>query len=204
MQARRQLEGDLRSALANDEFTVHYQPLVNLESNEICGFEALLRWRHPTRGNVPPADFIPLAEETGPDRADRRMGSETSLHRGGELAGSPQDRGQHLAGYSSRAAHSSQSVISALAAADMSASRLELEITEAVLLQDQEEAFATLTRLHDIGVRIALGRFRHRLLLVEQSAQVSLRQDQDRSQLRQRSCRRPMSMRSPSCVPLPD
>ena len=65
MQARRSLERDLRSALINGEFTLHYQPLVNLERDEICGFEALLRWHHPERGNVPPSDFIGLAEETG-------------------------------------------------------------------------------------------------------------------------------------------
>ena len=65
MQARRSLERDLRSALVNGEFALHYQPLVNLERDEICGFEALLRWHHPERGNVPPSDFIGLAEETG-------------------------------------------------------------------------------------------------------------------------------------------
>ena len=65
MQARRQLERDLRNALVSHEFEVHYQPLVNLERDEICGLEALLRWNHPQRGRVSPADFIPLAEETG-------------------------------------------------------------------------------------------------------------------------------------------
>ena len=65
MQARRGLERDLRNALVNDEFALHYQPLINIERDEICGFEALLRWTHPERGKVAPADFIPLAEETG-------------------------------------------------------------------------------------------------------------------------------------------
>src|SRR6185503_14321653 len=65
MQARRELERDLRSALASGEFELHYQPLVNLERDEVCGFEALLRWNHPARGKIPPLEFIPLAEETG-------------------------------------------------------------------------------------------------------------------------------------------
>ncbi len=65
MQARRKLESDLRIALNNCEFELYYQPLVNLERDEICGFEALLRWNYPERGKVMPAEFIPLTEETG-------------------------------------------------------------------------------------------------------------------------------------------
>ena len=65
MQARSKLQLDLRRALVNGEFELYYQPLVNLERDEICGFEALLRWRHPERGFVSPGEFIPLAEETG-------------------------------------------------------------------------------------------------------------------------------------------
>jgi diguanylate cyclase (GGDEF)-like protein len=158
MQARRLLEADLRSALANNEFTVYYQPLVNVEKNEICGFEALLRWHHPVRGNVPPNDFISLAEETG---LIIPIGDWVLRKACAEAASWP----DHLkiavnispAQFTSRMFVAS--VISALAAVSMSASRLELEITEAVLLQDQDGAFATLTRLHDIGVRIALDDF---------------------------------------------
>jgi predicted signal transduction protein with EAL and GGDEF domain len=65
MQARRWMEVGLRRALAEDEFELHYQPLVNLKDNLVTGFEALLRWRHPERGLISPAEFIPLAEETG-------------------------------------------------------------------------------------------------------------------------------------------
>ena len=65
MHARRNLERDMRSALVNDEFELYYQPFVDVRSGEICGCEALLRWHHPERGLVMPAEFIPLAEETG-------------------------------------------------------------------------------------------------------------------------------------------
>jgi EAL domain-containing protein (putative c-di-GMP-specific phosphodiesterase class I) len=65
MQARHKLERDLRAALHNGEFELYYQPQLNLQRDEISGFEALLRWNHPERGLVCPADFIPLAEETG-------------------------------------------------------------------------------------------------------------------------------------------
>ena len=65
MKARRELEMDLRKALVNAEFELYYQPLVNLQNNEITAFEALLRWNHPDRGLVSPAEFIPIAEETG-------------------------------------------------------------------------------------------------------------------------------------------
>ena len=64
LQARRALERDLRKALANDEFIIHYQPLVNLQTERICGFEALIRWNHPQRGTISPLEFIPFAEES--------------------------------------------------------------------------------------------------------------------------------------------
>ena len=65
MQSRAKLERELQSALTNGEFELHYQPIVDLKENKITSFEALLRWRHPTRGMVSPAEFIPIAEETG-------------------------------------------------------------------------------------------------------------------------------------------
>ena len=62
---RLELKADLQRALDNDEFELHYQPMIELATGDICGFEALIRWNHPTRGLVAPLDFIPLAEETG-------------------------------------------------------------------------------------------------------------------------------------------
>src|SRR5260370_34923794 len=65
MKARRWFELDLRRAVANGEIKRHYQPVVSLARNEVCGVEALMRWHHPERGNVPPSEFVPVTEETG-------------------------------------------------------------------------------------------------------------------------------------------
>ena len=94
MEARRMLEADLRCAMVNGEFEVHYQPLFDPLSNSLTAAEALIRWRHPTRGLVPPAQFIPLAEETGLIAQNRRMGAPHRMSRGRELAKRYQGRGQ--------------------------------------------------------------------------------------------------------------
>ena len=158
MQARRSLERDLRNALINGEFALHYQPLVNLERDEICGFEALLRWTHPERGKVAPADFIPLAEETGlivpiGEWVLRQACTETITwpkHLKIAVNVSPvQFKSRNLVAL----------VVGILAATGMAPQRLELEITESVMFDDEEGAFEVLTRLHDLGVRIALDDF---------------------------------------------
>ena len=157
VQARRKLESDLRDALNKSEFELYYQPLVNLEHDAICGFEALLRWHHPERGKVSPAEFIPLAEETGlivpiGEWVLRQACAEAAKwpgHLKVAVNVSAAQFNPSLAG----------SVISALATAALPPNRLELEITESVMLQDGDAAFATLTALHDLGVRIALDDF---------------------------------------------
>jgi diguanylate cyclase (GGDEF)-like protein/PAS domain S-box-containing protein len=158
MQARRKLEGDLRSALIKGEFTLHYQPLVNVERDEICGLEALLRWTHPERGNIPPADFIPLAEETG---LIVPIGEWVLRQACTEAATWPDHIKIAVNLSPAQFKHSNlvDVIVAALSNAGMKPQRLELEITESVMLEDEDGAFSLLTQLHDLGVRIALDDF---------------------------------------------
>ena len=158
MQTRRTLERDLRNALVGKEFELHYQPLVNLEQDEVCGFEALLRWNHPTRGRIPPADFIPLAEETG---LIIPIGEWVLRQASAEAAAWPPDikLAVNLSPVQFKCRTLVQSVLAALAAAGVSAHRLELEITESVMFEDAPGAFSILRQLRDLGVRIALDDF---------------------------------------------
>ncbi len=158
MQARRALENDLRQALANGEFELHYQPVVSLANNEVSGFEALVRWRHPQRGLVPPGAFIPLAEEIGLIVA---IGEWAMREACATAAKWPVDLriAVNLSPVQFRTPGLVQVVVSALAASRLAADRLELEITENALLQDSEETLTTLYQLRALGVRIAMDDF---------------------------------------------
>jgi diguanylate cyclase (GGDEF)-like protein len=155
---RRQLELDLRQALVRGEFEVHYQPLVDLSANVVTGCEALLRWRHPERGMVSPADFIPVAEETG---LIGEIGEWVLKQACNEAASWPGDI--HIAVNVSPVQFRSKTlalkVASALAESGLAPGRLELEITETVLIRDDEEALTILQQLRELGVRIALDDF---------------------------------------------
>jgi diguanylate cyclase (GGDEF)-like protein len=158
MQARHTLERDLRAALQRGEFELYYQPQLNLQSDEITGFEALLRWNHPTRGLVPPTDFISLAEETGlivpiGEWTLRQACSDAvRWPRGVKVA-------VNLSAAQFRHGNVRQAVISALGASNLLPQGLEIEVTESVLVQDSYNVVETLNRLHDIGVGIALDDF---------------------------------------------
>ncbi|KWV45951.1 diguanylate cyclase [Bradyrhizobium macuxiense] len=158
LQARRGLERDLRSALLNGEFELHYQPFLNVATGETSGFEALLRWNHPQRGMVSPVKFIPLAEETG---LIVPLGEWVLRTACAEAAKWPDDL--KIAVNLSPAQFRSQDlvpvVISALANAGIAPHRLELEVTETAIIHDSEAVFAALGQLHDLGVRIALDDF---------------------------------------------
>jgi diguanylate cyclase (GGDEF)-like protein len=158
VRARRVLEMDLRQAISDGGLEVYYQPCLGLQDNRITGCEALLRWRHPERGMISPAEFVPIAEETGlinqlgewvlttacmeavkwPDNISLAVNVSPVQFKSGTLA---------------------LKVIAALAASGLAASRLELEITEAVLIRDDDAALAILHQLRAIGVRIALDDF---------------------------------------------
>jgi diguanylate cyclase (GGDEF)-like protein len=158
MQERLALERDLRQALANKELELFYQPLINLKSNEICGCEALLRWNHPTRGRVSPAEFIPLAEETG---LILSIGDWVLRQACAEAATWP--AGLKIAVNLSVSQFKSpilvQQVISALASSGLPPQRLELEITESVMIEDGDAALVAVSRLRELGVAIALDDF---------------------------------------------
>jgi diguanylate cyclase (GGDEF)-like protein len=158
MQERRALELDLRSALLNSEFEVHYQPLMNLSRNEVSGFEALLRWNHPKRGQVPPADFIPLTEEIG---IINQLGAWVLKQACADAVAWPDHVrvAVNLSPVQFRSRALVLDVISALSAAGLPARRLELEITETVMLQDTEATLATLYQLKDLGVSISMDDF---------------------------------------------
>ncbi|MET0219879.1 MAG: EAL domain-containing protein [Tardiphaga sp.] len=158
VKARRQLELDLREAIDADAFELYYQPVVDIGSGEIAGCEALLRWTHPVRGPISPVDFIPVAEDTG---LINELG-EWVLQRACREAMSWPSHIK-LAVNVSPVQFKSDSlglrIIKVLAQSGLAADRLELEITEAVLMRDDEAALATLHQLRAIGVRIALDDF---------------------------------------------
>jgi diguanylate cyclase (GGDEF)-like protein/PAS domain S-box-containing protein len=158
LQARRRMEMDLREALANDELELFYQPIYDLEREHICGFEALLRWHHPTRGLVSPTEFIPIAEEIG---LIVSIG-EWVLREACTEAGSWPEHVK-LAVNVSPAQFASdrlvRAVIDAVTSSGMKAQRLELEITESVLLANNGTTFNILHSLRELGVCISMDDF---------------------------------------------
>lgn len=157
-QSRRAMESDLRVALENSEFRLYYQPLIGLQDDGIEGFEALLRWDSPSRGLVSPADFIPLAEETGligpigawvlkqacldasrwPDHINIAVNISVAQFHGRSLV---------------------LDVAAAIAASNIRPSRLELEITESIILYNTASVIETLKSLRAIGVKIVMDDF---------------------------------------------
>ena len=158
MQARRRLELDMRQALARREFQLHYQPQMQLDGDKLIGCEALIRWRHPEHGMISPLDFIPLAEEIGlivpigewvirqACRDAMTWPAEMSVAVNVSPAQFKSDRLVEI-------------IISALAGSGLPARRLEVEITEGVLLQENEKTLQTLHRLRELGVRVSMDDF---------------------------------------------
>jgi predicted signal transduction protein with EAL and GGDEF domain len=157
-QARRLLEIDLRAALFRGEFEVYYQPIHDLKTDQIICFEALVRWNHPLRGLTPPADFVPLAEETG---LIVPIGNWVLRKACLDAAGWSQDVrvAINMSPTQFKNRDLVPSIVAALSASGLVAHRLELEITESVLLQDSEATLATLHKLRNFGIRISMDDF---------------------------------------------
>jgi diguanylate cyclase (GGDEF)-like protein/PAS domain S-box-containing protein len=158
IQARRAMELDLRRALTAGEFFLVYQPQINLATNELIAMEALLRWSHGERGTVPPSEFIPLAEEMG---LIVPLGEWVLREACKEAARWPDPIkvAVNLSPVQFRNRGLVAMVTHALAAARLAPHRLELEITEAVLLQDDEAILSMLHQLRALGVRISMDDF---------------------------------------------
>jgi len=155
---RRALEHDLRSAIARHEFELAYQPQARLDTREITGFEALLRWRHPQRGQVPPALFIPVAEESG---AIQQIGEWVPRQACAEASGwtNPLGVAVNVSAMQLHNPQFTQLVHGILVQTGLNPGRLELEITETALVRDFNRALATLRLLKALGVRIAIDDF---------------------------------------------
>jgi len=158
MQERRKLELDLRKALLADEFELYYQPLVEVASGEVSGFEALLRWNHPERGIVMPDAFIPVAEEIG---LIVPLGDWVLKQACRDAVTWPEKLtvAVNLSAAQFRNSALTLSVVSALGQSGLAASRLELEITEGVLLQDDRAVLDALHQFRGLGVRICMDDF---------------------------------------------
>jgi diguanylate cyclase (GGDEF)-like protein len=158
MQTRRLMEQDLRKALPAGEFELHYQPVVNLASKEISGFEALIRWNHPTKGMISPASFIPLAEEIG---FIVPMGEWVIQQACATAAQWPDSLhiAVNISAVQFRNPGLMQVITGALAASGLNPARLEIEITETVLLHNKEATLAVLHQLRALGIRIAMDDF---------------------------------------------
>ena len=155
---RRFMEVSLRGALAEDQLHLHFQPLHRIAASELIGFEALLRWEHPTLGNITPDEFIPLAEETGlivpigewvMREACRRAASWPDVLRVAVNVSPLQFRSGSLI----------TTIAQALAASRLAPSRLEIEITESIFIESVEKTLAMLHQIKSLGVRVALDDF---------------------------------------------
>jgi EAL domain-containing protein (putative c-di-GMP-specific phosphodiesterase class I) len=158
LRERRKLELDLRQALDRNEFFLVYQPLVDAQTEELRGVEALLRWKHPNRGVVSPNEFIPLAEETGLIVGIGEWVLKTACE---DAVTWPSDirLAVNLSPVQFKSFKLAAAVVAALARSGLLPSRLELEITESVLLSENEATLAILHQIHGLGVRIVLDDF---------------------------------------------
>jgi diguanylate cyclase (GGDEF)-like protein/PAS domain S-box-containing protein len=158
LQRRRMIELNLRSALAAGEFELHYQPIIDITTGATISHEALLRWRHPLMGLISPAEFVPIAEETGLMIPIGEWILRQACADATGALGSP-SIAVNLSPVQLRSPNLLTTVMSALASSNLPPERLELEITETVLLSDNKVTYGTLRDLKAMGIRIALDDF---------------------------------------------
>jgi diguanylate cyclase (GGDEF)-like protein/PAS domain S-box-containing protein len=158
LQTRRRLEAELREAMINGELNVHYQPLVDLKTGAPSGYEALLRWIHPERGMISPTLFVPLAEDAGLIGSIGQMALHRACHDAASWPGSTKVA-VNLSPIQFKSCNVLDTVVQALASSGLAPSRLELEITEALLLERDDGVIATLNGLRTLGVGISLDDF---------------------------------------------
>ncbi len=158
MQHRRLLETDLRRAVEENQFEVHYQPLMSIPRGEVCGFEALVRWRHPERGLVSPAEFIPVAEELS---LIGRIGAWVLNQACADALAWPATVkvAVNLSPIQFRNRALADEVADALARSGLPAQRLDVEVTESVLLHDSEAVLSILHQIKSLGVRVSMDDF---------------------------------------------
>ena len=158
VQTRRILEREMRTALVQNGFKLFYQPLINLQTKKVTAFEALMRWQHPERGYVSPSEFIPIAEEMG---LIVQLGEWGLRQACAEAMEWPEEIcvSVNLSPLQFSKGNLVSTVMNALASSGLPASRLELEITESVLLEKSERNIAVLNQLRDLGVRISMDDF---------------------------------------------
>lgn len=158
LEAKRAMELDLRLAVERCELIVHYQPLVNVITGAISGFEALVRWKHPVRGLVPPLDFIPLAEETG---LINSIGEWVLREACCEAASWPDHLkiSVNISPVQVKNRNLVHVVVGALATSNLAPNRLDLEITESIFLQENEQTLSSLRQLRELGVLFSIDDF---------------------------------------------
>jgi diguanylate cyclase (GGDEF)-like protein len=159
LQRRRELTQDLRAAIDREALALHYQPLYDADGLSLTGYEALLRWTHPTRGSIPPSEFIPLAEDTGLIDPLGRWALRQACR---DAASWPAHLSVAVNLSVAQFRHGSalvQEVRQALADAGLAPSRLQLEVTESLLISNTDQALSVLRALHELGTSIAMDDF---------------------------------------------